>query len=71
MTSRKRGTDFIHRSCGRISVPERAPAAYELWQQGMTPKEIAVQFGVTSDTVTEWIQKVQRAVIDKKRLSNS
>lgn len=45
--------------------------AYELWKQGMTPTDIAIRFGVTRDTVTEWIQKVQRAAVDEKHLSNS
>jgi transposase len=71
MTSRKRGPDVtINRSGGKVSVPSRAQEAYDLWLQGMTPKEIGLKFGVGRKTATEWVRKCHEAARDE-RLSNS
>jgi transposase len=71
VTSRKRGPDVtINRSSGKVSVPSRAQRAYELWKDGMTPKDIGNYFGVSRKTATEWVRKCHEAARDE-RLSNS
>jgi transposase len=53
---------------GTVAVTERAREAHALYGQGWHVSELAEHYGVSTNAVSGWIEKVDAALADERNL---